>query len=118
MEVLLAIAASLFVIGLLAGLLLVARKLAVGRTVSLGLRGKRRLFAFPLGLNPGGDSQKSLYVLNQVALTPSHRLHLLLVTGEKVLLCTHPQGCTVIPAARSELELKPPTAQSGERSVG
>ena len=119
MEVFLPIASSLFVIGLLYGLLLLARRAAVGKPISFGPLNKPRLFSFPRRSNPGGDDQKSLCVLKQVVLTPSHRLHLVRVTGEKVLLCTHPHGCTVIPATAGEVEhVTPHGAQSGESRVG
>jgi hypothetical protein len=41
------------------------------------------------------------------------------VSGEMVLLCTHPQGCTVIPATAVDVEhVTPHGAQSGESRVG
>jgi|SRR5271165_4964018 len=119
MEVLLPIAASLFVIGMLSGLLLLARRAAISKPISFGSPGRLRMFSFPRRQNPGSEDQRSLRVLKQVVLTPSHRLHLLLVAGDSVLLCTHPQGCTVIPATGSEVDRMTPSGaqQPGERSV-
>jgi hypothetical protein len=118
MEVGLPIASSIFVIGLLSGLLLLARRAAGGKAISLRSPLQPRLFSFPRRLKSGGDDQKCLIVLTQVALTPSHRLHLLSVGGEKVLLCTFAQGCTVIPVAGTQLDrTAPSTIRPEERSV-
>jgi Flagellar biosynthesis protein, FliO len=119
MEVVLPIASSIFVIGLLSGLLLLARRAAGGKGISFRSPLQPRLFSFPRRLKAGGDDQKGLSVLTQVALTPSHRLHLLSVGGEKVLLCTFAQGCTVIPVIATKSDRVAPSAiRPEERSVG
>jgi flagellar biogenesis protein FliO len=44
---------------------------------------------------------KSMAVVERLALTPQHTLHVVRVNGREVIVATHPQGCTVIaePAA-------------------
>src|SRR5277367_4446495 len=98
MDVVSPMLAILFVFGLLAGLLMLARRAATNKPLSLGVLNRRRLFSFPKRDDPSSADQKSLSVLRQATLTPSHRLHLLNVGGQQVLLCTHPQGCSVISA--------------------
>ncbi len=118
MELLLPVASSLFVIGLLSGLLLLARRAAIGKPISFGSPGQSRLFFFPRRHDSARADQNSLCVLKQVVLTPSHRLHLVRTAGENVLLCTHPHGCTVIPAAGNEVGRVTPHVQTGECRVG
>jgi hypothetical protein len=43
----------------------------------------------------------SLKVLKRVALTPTHQLHLIETIEGAFLICTHPQGCTLLPDALS-----------------
>jgi hypothetical protein len=121
MDVLSPILAILFVIGLLAGLLLLARRAALSKPTSLNSFRQRRLFSFPRRANPVSDEQCGLCVVKQASLTPSHRVHLLLVAGQNVLLCTHPQGCTVI-MTNSRLTVRPATNDehlpAEERSAG
>jgi hypothetical protein len=38
----------------------------------------------------------SVRVLKRVSLTATHQLHLIATTGGAFLLCTHPQGCTLL----------------------
>jgi hypothetical protein len=38
-----------------------------------------------------------LSVLKRSQLTPNHQLHLVIAMGQQILLCTHPQGCSIIP---------------------
>jgi hypothetical protein len=38
-----------------------------------------------------------LSVLKRSHLTPNHQLHLVTAMGQQILLCTHPQGCSIIP---------------------
>jgi len=127
MEVLWPIASSLFVIGLLSALLLLARRAAMNKPLSFGALGRPQMLSFARRPDPGADDQKSLRVLRQAALTPSHRVHLLLVADQRVLLCTHPQGCTVIPTVGGEVERCPRhpedrnqscIQQAGERNAG
>jgi hypothetical protein len=35
-------------------------------------------------------------------LTPTHQLHLICNGKDRLLVCTHPQGCTLLPLAESE----------------
>lgn len=37
-----------------------------------------------------------LRVLKRVNLTPTHQLHLISIDSASLLICTHPQGCTVL----------------------
>ena len=45
-----------------------------------------------------GDSEKpvDVAVLQRVHLTASHQLHLVRAGDRRVLICTHPQGCSVL----------------------
>jgi hypothetical protein len=38
-----------------------------------------------------------LSVLKRARLTPNHQLHLVIAMDQQILLCTHPQGCSIIP---------------------
>ncbi len=40
-----------------------------------------------------------MIAVERLALTPQHTLHIVRINGSEVLLATHPQGCSVIPAA-------------------
>ncbi len=42
------------------------------------------------------DKTRSLELVERVALTPQHSLHLVRAAGREWLLATHPRGCTVI----------------------
>jgi hypothetical protein len=41
-------------------------------------------------------------VVKRVHLTASHQLHFIALNGRRLLLCTHPQGCEVLPIPQSE----------------
>jgi hypothetical protein len=38
-----------------------------------------------------------LTVLKRSRLTPNHQLHLVIAMDQQILLCTHPQGCSIVP---------------------
>lgn len=122
MDVISPILAIFFVVGLLAGLLVLARRAGVGKPLSPGVFSKGRLFPFPVRRHSVAGERESLCILKQVVLSPSHRVHLVLVAGQNVLLCTHPQGCTVIPVGSSPLAQVQVDVQQNratpERSVG
>jgi hypothetical protein len=41
-----------------------------------------------------------MVVVERLALTPQHTLHIVRINGREVLVATHPQGCSVVtPAA-------------------
>ncbi|HSU32096.1 MAG TPA: hypothetical protein VLJ11_12760 [Bryobacteraceae bacterium] len=40
-------------------------------------------------------------LLRRLHLTANHQLHFLALNGSKILLCTHPQGCQVLPFPQS-----------------
>jgi flagellar biogenesis protein FliO len=44
-------------------------------------------------------NRRSMIAVERLALTPQHTLHIVRINGSEVLLATHPQGCSVIPAA-------------------
>ncbi len=57
---------------------------------------------------PAESAPAHLFVLKRVNLTPTHQLHLISTESANLLICTHPQGCSVLPEnARTE---------TGERS--
>ena len=42
---------------------------------------------------------KAMVAVERLALTPQHTLHLVRINGREILVATHPQGCSVVPAA-------------------
>lgn len=46
--------------------------------------------------HPNRKSAAELDILRRVSLTPTHQLHLVKTAQEIFLVCTHPQGCTVL----------------------
>ncbi|MBV9085790.1 MAG: hypothetical protein JOZ62_24205 [Acidobacteriaceae bacterium] len=54
---------------------------------------------------PKRSATPPLDVLRRISLTPTHKLHLISTTAGQLLVCTHPNGCTVLnssPAAEGE----------------
>lgn len=41
-------------------------------------------------------------LLKRLHLTANHQVHLIALNGSKMLLCTHPQGCEVLPFPQRE----------------
>ena len=95
----------LVVFGLLATFVLLTRHLAGGKARCVPptytrsgspftAAGIAQLFRSPLPrwMRPGGDATDLIRV-RQLALTPTHRVHLVRIQGSEVILITHPQGC-------------------------
>jgi hypothetical protein len=56
-------------------------------------------FPFPFRVNrrESADSAPAhLRLLKRLNLTPTHQLHLISTESAKLLICTHPQGCSVL----------------------
>lgn len=53
--------------------------------------------------------QAHLRVLKRISLTPTHQLHLISTDSTTLLICTHPQGCSVLQQSAS-----PETDHCGE----
>lgn len=89
------VALALFtVFGVLAILYFVSRRAPAGTPRLLesarnACSGKFRLF-------PSQKNSAELEVLRRVNLTATHQLHLVRTAREVVLVCTHPQGCTLL----------------------
>jgi hypothetical protein len=93
----------LIVFGLLALLLVVSRRAKnKGTSFVNGLlllkNGSFRLRR-ELGRKGGLASATNLQVERQHCLTPSHQLHVVTLDGQRLLLCTHPQGCSLLQQA-------------------
>ena len=50
--------------------------------------------------------EKSLAVIERLALTPQHSLHLVKIDGRVVVVATHPQGCAIVCEQGSEDDAK------------
>ena len=61
-----------------------------------------------------------LEILRRVSLTPTHQLHLVKTVQGEFLVCTHPQGCTILSAqeARALTENQSAAPPSLERYAG
>jgi flagellar biogenesis protein FliO len=82
MEGLQQILGVLFVLALLGGTLWWLRSRGLAQ---FGLKG------------PGGSGrQRSMKVVERLALTPQHSLHLVDVAGRTVLIATSPSGCAIL----------------------
>jgi flagellar biogenesis protein FliO len=50
--------------------------------------------------NPAGRQAlargKSLHALERLSLSPQHSLHLVEIDGNRLMVATHPQGCTLL----------------------
>jgi hypothetical protein len=61
-------------------------------------------------------------LLRRLHLTANHQLHFIALNGSKILLCTHPQGCQVLPfpqSGRMDATARPNEAHAeGERHAG
>jgi len=101
MDILRFLAAILIVFGLLGALYYLSKR---GRRLP-GLPG---FLKFSLGaavsrtVRNSPDSGDRLRVLKRVNLTPTHQIHLVQLDKESLLLCTHPQGCTVLHSPDSQ----------------
>jgi len=94
MEVTEQISMVLLVFALLGGLLWFFKKRGLA---SLPLRGR-------------GGSARRLEVLERVALTPQHALHLVRVSGKVILIGTAPSACTVMDTATPKEMASPETS--------
>src|SRR5215467_13511217 len=56
-----------------------------------------------------GSKSARLHVSRRVSLTPAHQLHLVSTDNASFLICTHPQGCSVL-----QQETKSQEKDSGE----
>jgi flagellar biogenesis protein FliO len=80
---------ALLVLGLLGGLLWLAKRRGVAAFSGLA--------AFRMGTLRSGNGRR-LEVLERVALTPQHALHLVRVSDRTVLIATAPSSCTLLDA--------------------
>jgi hypothetical protein len=96
MDILRFLVAIIVVFGLLGALYFLSNR---GRKFA-GLPGFFKLFLRPAGSaragQPSGVNGDSLRVIKRLNLSATHQVHLLQIEEENVLLCTHPQGCTVL----------------------
>lgn len=90
----------LIVFGLLALLLVVSRRSKQKRTSFVNALMLLKSGSFRLRREMdrkiGSASATSLQVERQHRLTPSHQLHVITWGGQRLLICTHPQGCTLL----------------------
>jgi hypothetical protein len=95
MDILRFLVAIIVVFGLLGALYVLSKR---GRRFA-GLPG---FFKFSLGSAGSRAAQApvvsgdALRVIKRLNLSATHQLHLLQIEEGSVLLCTHPQGCTVL----------------------
>ena len=94
------------VFGLLGALALFCRS-RNARTVPSTIT-KTALLKFPLSSfrfrrsdTPENVSMQ-LRVLKRVSLTPTHQLHLISIDSTSLLICTHPQGCSLLQSSPAE----------------
>jgi flagellar biogenesis protein FliO len=81
-----------FVLGLLFVFLFLVRRLAAsGSLAQLAARWRARPLLRERGSRPRETREVS--ILGQLALTPTHRLHVVSLRGRDVVVVTHPQGC-------------------------
>ena len=81
-----------FVLGLLFVLLFLVRRLAAsGSLAQLAARWRARPLLRERGSRP--REAREVSILGQLALTPTHRLHVVSLRGRDVVVVTHPQGC-------------------------
>jgi flagellar biogenesis protein FliO len=74
---------------------------------------RRGLAAFSMGGRRAGNGRR-LEVLERVALTPQHALHLVRVADRTVLIATAPSSCTLLDAP---VTLETPSAMMNFRSA-
>lgn len=91
------------VIRLLLGMSVVFGLLALMKWVlRTSTKGDQKIFKFLQLKNirltgaTGDGPRSALSVANRIALTPSHSIHLVNYNSSQLLICTHPQGCTVL----------------------
>jgi flagellar biogenesis protein FliO len=53
-------------------------------------------FLFRRTRNAKDDPDSCISIVSRLYLGPHHALYLISVMGSRVLLCTHPQGCSVV----------------------
>ena len=80
------VAAVVFVLALLGGVLWAMRR---GISFSRGISFK------------GSVRARRLETIERVALTPQHALHLVRFDGKELVISTHPQGCSAIKVGRT-----------------
>ena len=90
----------LIVFGLLAVLLVVSRRSKDKRTSFVNglllLRSRSFRLRRQADRKGGSASPANLQVERQHRLTPTHQLHVITLDGQRLLLCTHPQGCSLL----------------------
>ena len=83
-----------FVLGLLFVLLFLVRRLAAsGSLAQLARRWRTRPFLPLLERGSRPRETREVSIVGQLALTPTHRLHVVSLRGRDVVVVTHPQGC-------------------------
>jgi hypothetical protein len=97
MDILRVALALLIVFGLLGGLYFLSSR---AKRLS-GIPGLRSVSISSLvsGRKPGPVPlpDQEIRLLRRLHLTANHQLHLIASNGSKILLCTHPHGCQVLP---------------------
>ncbi len=75
--------------------------------LGVGLWGLRRMGIAKIGMSGGGRG-RSLRVVERLALTPQHSLHLVQVADRTMLIATSPAGCAILAndAARQGAEIR------------
>ena len=91
-------AAFLLVFGLLGLLFAFTRRKRPGYTFRWLplLSNFRSVFARPLLSDACSAAPPALEVTRRISLTPTHKIHLISTAAEQLLVCTHPNGCTVL----------------------
>lgn len=95
MDILRFLAAILIVFGLLGALRFFSSR-AGKRPVLPGFLKFSWSAAFSRAAQGSAVSGERLRTVKRIHLTASHQVHLLQIDNESLLLCTHPQGCTVL----------------------
>ena len=97
MDILRVALALIIVFGLLGGLYFLSSR-AKRLSAAPGLR-SISFSSLVKGQKPGPVPlpDHEVRLLKRLHLTANHQLHLIAFDGIKILLCTHPQGCEVLP---------------------
>jgi flagellar biogenesis protein FliO len=83
-----------FVLGLLFVFLFLVRRLAAsGSLAQLARQWRTRPFLLLRERGSRPRETREVSILGQLALTPTHRLHVVSLRGRDVVVVTHPQGC-------------------------
>jgi hypothetical protein len=98
------------VFGLLGSLYLFSSRLKKRIPIALGESGT--IWSGKFRVTTGLKNSTTLQVRRRIHLTATHQLHLISASDEEFLLCTHPQGCTVLRTPSALLSDTQPTAAS------